>query len=116
MASARDLAAWTNALDELETELRRAEQLLVESGQGSGAPETPRPGADGTAQLWRAPPLQGSIPAELGTRAASLLAAQQRLLGPLDAGRVATLRQLQAVNSIPAQSRGGGAVYLDAQG
>ena len=66
---------------------------------------------------WAIPEQLGDLPGELRSRAASILASQQRAIAALEQRMLLTGRHLAALDSIPARAgSSGNATYLDVTG
>lgn len=81
-------AAWTEALDDLELDLDRAEELLTVGRTGSAGGLHPAPAA------WVAPDLPGPIPENLRARAQAVYDRQLRVSEDLARGLAAGRREL----------------------
>lgn len=98
------LAWWQAALDDLETEIDRAERALVAIGEHDGGEEAGLP--------WLPPAAPAELPPALSARAQELVARQQAILSTLAAAR----QQAKAQKHVTGRFNSGaaaGSVYVD---
>lgn len=113
-AAATALAAWTAALETLESAVGAAESTLYDPlGRLSGAYDS---AVTMQGKNWMPPNLTTPLPPQISARAIALAAKQESLTQRLHEARLDAARQLQAVSSVPGIGEPPAAVYLDVKG
>ena len=111
-------AAWRAALDELEALVAEADDSLTGAERQPDGVSTFAPGVEAPAMSgrWTPPTGLGPLPAELATRASSLVDRQGGVIARLEAARLSVLRHLGLVGRVEGAHEPERPVYLDVVG